>query len=141
MCMAALNPYMQYQQQSVMTMTHGEMLTRLYEGAIKHLNIAVRNFTKDKRGSKDTIDANSALRRAQQIIQYLNETLDKKYAVSKDLARLYEFFNRQIMKSLIDGDPKPIQEIIPLIEDLKDTFIQADKIARMERTTPASRLG
>ena len=30
----ALNPYQKYQQQSVMTMTQGEMLTKLYDEVI-----------------------------------------------------------------------------------------------------------
>lgn len=136
----AVNPYMQYKQQSVMTMTHGEMLTRLYEGAIKFLNLAIREFEKDKRTSEDVISANKSLRRAQDIVKYLQDTLNKKYEVSSSLKRLYEFFDRQIMRSLIDGDSKPIREIVPLIEDLKNTFAQADKMARMERTTAGSPL-
>ena len=35
----AFNPYQKYQQQSVMTMTPGEMLTRLYDELIKQLNV------------------------------------------------------------------------------------------------------
>jgi len=34
------NPYQKYQQQSVMTMTPGEMLLKLYDGTITQLNAA-----------------------------------------------------------------------------------------------------
>lgn len=124
-----------------MTMTQGEMLTRLYEGAIKFLNLAIREFEKDKRTSENVISANKSLRRAQDIVKYLDETLNRKYDVSKNLARLYEFFDRQIMRSLIDGDSKPIREIVPLIDDLKETFIQADKMARVGRIIPDAEHG
>ena len=40
----AYNPYNKYAQQSVMTMTHGEMLAKLYEGLIKNMNIAVKGI-------------------------------------------------------------------------------------------------
>ena len=33
-----VNPYQQYQRQSVMTMTQGEMLTKLYDEVIKQMS-------------------------------------------------------------------------------------------------------
>ena len=42
-----VNPYQKYQQQSVMTMTPGEMLLKLYDEVITQLN-AVRQFNVEK---------------------------------------------------------------------------------------------
>ena len=53
-----VNPYQKYQQQSVMTMTPGEMLLKLYDEVITQLN-AVRQFNLDK----DYPGANAALKR------------------------------------------------------------------------------
>ena len=55
----ALNPYQKYQQQSVMTMTPGEMLTRLFDELIKQLS-AFKEFN----SQKDYAQANDALQRA-----------------------------------------------------------------------------
>ena len=41
------NPYQKYQQQSIMTMTQGEMLIKLYDEVIKQLN-AVKQFNLEK---------------------------------------------------------------------------------------------
>ena len=43
----ALNPYQKYQQQSVMTMTPGEMLTRLFDELIKQLS-AFKEYNSQK---------------------------------------------------------------------------------------------
>lgn len=52
----ALNPYQKYQQQSVMTMTPGEMLTRLFDELIKQLSAF-----KEYNSQKDYALANDAL--------------------------------------------------------------------------------
>ena len=52
----ALNPYQKYQQQSVMTMTPGEMLTRLFDELIKQLS-AFKEFN----SQKDYAQANDCL--------------------------------------------------------------------------------
>lgn len=123
------NPYNKYQEQSVMTMTHGEMLTKLYEETIKQLNSGVHAID-----GKDFVMANLCLQKAQRIITYLRATLDMKYEVSANLSSLYVFFNEQILQANIKKDVKPLQDILPMVEELKDTFVQADKLARMGKS-------
>ena len=79
----ALNPYQKYQQQSIMTMTQGEMLTKLYDEVIKQLN-AVKQFNQEK----DYEAANLASQKAQKISRHLNSTLDFQYEVSNNLSAL-----------------------------------------------------
>ena len=123
----ANNPYEQYQKQSVMTMTQGEMLTKLYEEIIKQLSGAVVFID-----SKDFSKANQALQKAQKIFNHLKVTLDHKYRISQNLDSLYNFFIQQIILANIRKEVKPIQDIIPMVEELRDTFIQADRIARKQ---------
>lgn len=123
----AINPYEQYKKQSVMTMTQGEMLTKLYEEIIKQLNVALL-FIEEKNISK----SNQALQKSQRILNYLKATLDHKYQISKSLDSLYDFFIQQIVLANIKKETKPIQDILPMIEELRDTFIQADRLARKQ---------
>lgn len=123
----ANSPYEQYQKQSVMTMTQGEMLTKLYEEIIKQLSGAVLFID-----SKDFSRANLALQKAQKILNYLKVTLDHKYRISQNLESLYDFFIQQIILANIKKEVKPVQDIIPMVEELRDTFIQADRIARKQ---------
>ena len=125
----AYNPYNKYASQSVMTMTHGEMLTKLYEATILNMNLAIKGISE-----KDIPTTNLALQKAQKILNYLTVTLDRQYPISNNLAALYDFFNRQLIAANVKKDASLIQEIVPMVEELRDVFIQGDKLSRMENS-------
>lgn len=110
-----------------MTMTKGEMLTKLYEALVKNLRLGVIGIE-----NNDVAETNLHLQKAQSIINYLVSTLDRKYPIAGNLMSLYDFFNRQIIAANVKKDAGMINEIIPLIEELKVTFIEADRRARAD---------
>lgn len=120
------NPYETYKQQSVMTMTQGEMLLKLYDETIIQLSAAEIYI-----GDKNIEKTNQALQKSQKIINYLKATLDFQYDISNQLSALYDFFVRQIVSANIHKDAAPIHEIIPLVTELRDSFAQAAKQAHM----------
>lgn len=122
-----MNPYLKYKEQSVMTMTPGEMVVRLFEEAIKHLAIARSAINNHKIET-----ANSSLLKSQNIIRHLRSTLNMQYEISNNLAMLYDFFISQIIQSNIKKDTQPIDDIIPMLTELKDSFAQAEKLARID---------
>ncbi|MEG1686291.1 MAG: flagellar export chaperone FliS [Angelakisella sp.] len=124
------SPYDNYKQQSVMTMTQGEMLVKLYDEVIKQMSGACRSI-----GEKDYPQTNEALKKVQLILGYLDSTLDRRYGVSAGLSSLYDFFIRQTVTANVKKDAALLEEIIPLITELRDTFVQAEKLARMSQTT------
>ena len=128
----AYNPYNKYATQSVMTMTHGEMLAKLYEGAILNMNLAIKGISE-----KNIVTTNESLQKAQKIFNYLTVTLDRSYPISNNLAALYDFFNHQMISANVKKDAAIIQEIIPMVEELRDTFIQGEKLARINNHQPA----
>ena len=74
------NGYQQYKMQSVNTMTRGEMLLLLYDELVKRLTKAELALEKEE---FDVFDA--SVKRAQEIVQYLQETLNTEYSISRDL--------------------------------------------------------
>ena len=70
--MAAVNPYEEYQKQSIMTMTQGELVVQLFRGCSKKLNLAVYYIEEN-----NTEKAEESLYKAQRIINYLNASLDR----------------------------------------------------------------
>lgn len=120
-----VNAYQKYKQQSVMTMTQGEMLIKLYDELITQLARA-----KNSINEKNIQTANDALQRTQRIITYLRSTLDKKYPISENLDALYEFFDQQLFNANIKKDATIINEIIPMIVDLRDAYVQASHSSR-----------
>ena len=115
----------QYKQQSINTMTKGELLILLYDEWIKRMRRAVIAIE-----DNDTIQAHEAIVRSRDIIDYLMATLDPKYPISAELARLYDFFKYQLVEANIKKDKTMIEAIIPMVTDLRDTRKEANKISQ-----------
>lgn len=126
MYQANSNPYQQYKQQSIMTMTQGEMLTQLFDGSVKNLTAAV-GFIEEK----DYAAANTSLQKGQRIVNYLRQTLDHSYSVADGLEALYEYFGRVIIAANVRKETEELREIIPMLTELRDTFAAADKASRI----------
>jgi len=123
-----LNPYEQYKQISVNTMTKGELLLSLFDGAIKKLNQSkILMDNKEYEQSKVLLD------RCREIFNYLMATLDNNYEMSNELRQMYIFFNGEIVKAIFSRKTQPIEDILPLIRDYRNTWEQADKLARSSR--------
>lgn len=120
--MVAANAYQQYKTQSISTMTNGELLIMLYDELVKRVKQAELAIT-----ARSTEKANDSLIRAQNIIRYLMDTLDEKYDVAKDLMRLYEFFNQRLIQANMSKDAAILQELQPMLMELRDTWKQAEK--------------
>lgn len=121
----AANPYSQYKEQSLMTMTPEQLVVELFNGCSKNLNYA-KIHIEEKRYDA----ANISLQKAKKIIRYLDESLDHKYEISQNLASLYDYFARRIVEANIKKDITILDEIIPMIDQLGDSFRQAEKIVR-----------
>ncbi len=124
----AENPYKKYREQSVNTMTQGELLGLLFETCVKRLTEGVMYIEQ-----KDYSKANESLHKGERIIRYLDSTLDRQYEIANDYSRLYEYFLWRIMSGNIHKDVEPINEVIPMISDLGKTFKEAERIARQQQ--------
>ncbi len=122
-----VNSYERYKQQSVMTMTQGEMLIKLWDEILKQLNSGVIFIDK-----RDFSQSNKALQKAQRIINHLRATLNFNYEMSNDLDALYEFFNSKIVEANIHKNSNPIEEILSMVTELRVSFAQAERSARMK---------
>ncbi len=116
------NGYQQYKMQSVNTMTRGEMLLLLYDELVKRLTKAELALEKEE---FDIFDA--SVKRAQEIVQYLQETLNTEYSISRDLQRMYDFFLYEISRLQASRKKTVIEELRPLVIELRDAFREANK--------------
>lgn len=116
------NGYEQYKMQSVNTMTRGEMLLLLYDELIKRLNRA-----KIALEDKNYDSFNKSIQRSKEIVQYLKSTLNMEYAISRNLRQLYDFFFYELSRLQAGRNPEVIEELKPLVTELRDAFKEADK--------------
>lgn len=118
----------EYKTQSINTMTQGEQLLLLYDNCIKRLKKAsillehedYANFEKEVAGCRS-------------IVVYLDSALDHRYPVSKNLHQMYEYFSYELIRLIAGRNRSIIDELTPLITELRDSFGQADRLARKQK--------
>lgn len=118
------NGYEQYKMQTVSTMTKGEMLLLLYDELLKRLTRAEIALNEEE---YDLFE--KAVERSEEIIRYLDKTLNMEYEISVELRRMYEFFLYELSRLKAGRKVAVIQELKPLVTDLRDAFKEASKIS------------
>lgn len=124
--MYTANPYNTYKQNSVNMASKEQLLLMLVDGAVKYTKIARLAIEK-----KDTQRAHKELVRVQDIFTELIVTLDKNAgSFTDDLLRLYEFIKSKLIEANMKKDVKIIDEILPLIEEIRDMWHEVAKKAK-----------
>lgn len=122
------NPIMQYKEQVISTMSKGEQLVALFDEALKNIRYGSM-MMKDN----NFATAQKCTEKCKNIFSYLSSILNRSYDISNNLYQMYYFFNDQIIKAEIRRDPKPLDDLLPLVEDLRNTWVQADKQNHMSK--------
>lgn len=120
------NPYASYKEQSISTMTKGEMLTTLYDGLLKKIALSKIAFEKN-----NLEEINTSLQKVQLILQHLQTTLDFKYEISYNLNDLYDYCVHLVLEANIKKEPDGLEEVIKIITELRNAYVQADKSLRL----------
>ncbi len=116
------NGYEQYKMQSINTMTHGEMLLLLFDELLKRLTRAQIALEEEE---YDLFD--KSVQRSTEIVRYLSKTLNMDYQISYELRRMYEFFLYELSRLQAGRNSTVIQELKPLVTELRDAFKEASK--------------
>ena len=114
--------YQQYKQQSVGSMPSGELLLLLYDELVKRATMA--SIALDK-GEFPAFEA--AVERCIDIVNYLDETLDRQYPISQDLGRMYEYFTYQLGRIKIGRNKQELEKLRPMLAEMRDAFHTAEK--------------
>ena len=113
-----------YKAQSLNTMTQGELLILLMDELVKRLmraDIALEQ--------KDYPLFEASIQRCIDIVRYLDDTLDRRFEVSRGLHRLYDFFCYDLNRISLGRNKKELDKLRPMITDLRDTFRIAERTA------------
>ena len=118
----------QYKEQSLNTMTQGELLLLLLDELVKRL---LRGELALEQGDLDLFEA--SIDRCLAIVWYLDDTLDRRYDISIQLHRLYDFFGYDLNRIKIGRNKQELERLKPIIADLRDSFRAAEQTAAGER--------
>lgn len=121
------NPYAQYRQQSVKTMTPVEVVIKLYSEIEKQCAIGM-DFVEKKNFAK----SNEAFVKAEDCIDALRESLDMSIPISQNLDDLYVFFYNTIVKANIHKDLTDLKKVVPMVTELRSAWTQVSQMTREE---------
>lgn len=111
------NPYLQ---SKVMTASPQELVTMLYDGALRFINQSVAAIEE-----KDMEKAHTANLKAQNIILELMGGLNQEYEISEDFFRMYEFIHYHLITANSEKSTDKLKEAASLTRELRDTWKQA----------------
>ena len=114
--------FQQYKEQSVNTMTQGELLLLLYDELYKRLSQAELMLDQQNYPVYE-----ASIARAVAIIDYLDSTLDRQYPISGNLAQLYEYFTYELGRAKIGRRKEVLSHVKSMVAELRDAFRQAQK--------------
>ena len=115
--MAIPAAYAQYNNSKVLTASPAELTLMLYEGAIKFCNIAIMAVEK-----KDVQKAHTNIVKVENIVNYLQSTLDMKYPVAQDFDRIYVYLLQRLTRANMKKDPEILNEVCEHLRSLRDTW-------------------
>ncbi len=123
--MALPNAYAQYNNSKVLTASPAELTLMLYEGAIKFCNIAIMAIEES-----DVQKAHENIVKVQNIIAYLRQTLDMKYAVAQDFENIYVYLERRLVEANVKKDKEILEEINTHLRSVRDTWKEVMRLNR-----------
>ena len=114
--------FQQYKEQSINTMTQGELLLLLYDELYKRLSLAEIMLDRQEYPVFENDEDRSVA-----IIEYLDATLDRQYPISKNLTQLYEYFTYELGRVKIGRRKEVLTPVKGMVSELRDAFRQAQK--------------
>ena len=123
--MRAVNPWKSYRQIATQTAPPGQLVLMLYDGALRSLDRALLGFACQEIGERNTAIHNN-LQHAIDIIRELDHSLDLAAGgrLANTLRSLYSFFERRLIDSNLKKARKGIDEVIPLLRELRDAWFK-----------------
>ncbi|WP_346877354.1 MULTISPECIES: flagellar export chaperone FliS [unclassified Clostridium] len=126
---AGANAYNAYKSNSVNYASKEQLLLMLLDGAVKFAKMARQAILdKDVKGSHEN------LVKTQDIFTELMITLDQnagEWAVN--MYKIYEFIKERLFQANIKKDVKIIDEVMPLIEEVRNTWQEAYEVSKGKR--------
>ena len=136
--MNAYEPVNAYKEIQIKTANQIRLIVMLYDGAIRHLNLALDALAE---GHRRYDEVNSHVIAAQDILSELTASLDfeKGGVLAKNLFSLYSFMNRRLLEANLNKDAAPIAEVKKHLGELRESWDEiSTRKGLEEKAGPAS---
>ncbi|WP_017415625.1 flagellar export chaperone FliS [Clostridium tunisiense] len=124
------NAYNVYKNNSINFASKEQLLLMLLDGSVKFAKIARQAIL-----DKDIMKAHENIVKTQNIYYELMTSLDVNQGGewAKNLMGIYTFIIDKLVQANIKKDVNTIDEVMPLIEDVRDTWNEAYKISKRNK--------
>jgi len=129
--MSLSNPYAQYRQNSVETASPTRLVVMLYDGAVRFLSQGLAAMQAGQHVQQSIL-----IGKAQAIIAHLHDTLDTEIgsAFAQSLAKIYTALLATLTQANIEDSPKPVENAIEILRELRETWAEVDRQCRSKQT-------
>lgn len=121
----AVNVAQLYRQSKMQTASNEEIITMLYDGAIKFCNVADSGLE-----AQNYELVNTNIKKAQLIISELIATLDTRYPVSADFERIYKYIMSLLVEANVKKDKEKLAQAREEIRNIRTTWLEVVKNAK-----------
>ncbi len=126
---AGANAYNAYKNNSVNYASKEQLLLMLLDGAVKFAKVARQAVIE-----KDIVKSHENLVKTQDIFTELMVTLDQnagEWAVN--MYKIYDFIKEKLFEANLKKDVKVLDEVMPLIEEVRNTWQEAYEVSKGKR--------
>lgn len=119
-----MNEFQKYKEASIYSMSSSELLQILYEEAVSRLS-------KAEYALEDSMYPlfTDCMQRVSRIVRYLDDILDMRQPISRDLHRIYNYLVFDISKIIAgrEREKAEIARVRHILSELRDAFAEAGK--------------
>jgi flagellar protein FliS len=114
-------PVNAYREVQIRTANQIRLIVMLYDGAIRHVNLALDALSA---GHRRYDQVNNHIIAAQDILSELTASLDfdKGGTLAKNLFSLYSFMNRRLLEANLEKEAAPLEEVKKHLATLRDAW-------------------
>lgn len=126
------NQYLKaYRKNAITSASPLQLVIMLYDGAIKNIEAGKNAMQKD-----DYFNQNKHLLKAQDIVNELTSAIDieKGGEISTNLLSLYDFIFNSLVQSNIQDDPRPLDDCINILSQLRESWSELEKTQQQTPT-------
>jgi len=112
----------QYKSNEISTMSQSKLIVMLYDGSIRFLKIAAENMTPRK---YELVHNN--IMKAQDIVTELMVSLNLEEGgeIANNLLNIYAYIKKRLLEANMEKKAEILQEVITLLEELRDAWKNA----------------
>lgn len=122
------NAYQESKQFAIESLSKGDVVVKLFEEASKQIKMAIILTEREEH-----VKSFNCIMKCQKIISSLNLSLDMNYPISIELDQIYGFIYEKLGESNTTRDLQLMKDILELIDGLKDSFKEANKMKNLSK--------